>query len=144
MAELEADGSTANIEGFVWHQGESDSNQVGGYADRFAGFVDGVRGEFGEDIPFVLGELSRDRTNSDEFNENLPEVVRQRSGLSFISSEGLTTPANDTTHFDAAGQLELGRRYAAAFAAVPEPSSGILLLALGLGMAVRRNQNRNR
>ena len=144
LAELEADGSTANIEGFVWHQGESDSNQVGGYADRFAGFVDGVRGEFGEDIPFVLGELSRDRTNSDEFNENLPEVVSQRSGLSFISSEGLTTPANDTTHFDAAGQLELGRRYAAAFAAVPEPSSGILLLALGLGMAVRRNQNRNR
>lgn len=144
LAELEADGSTANIEGFVWHQGESDSNQVGGYADRFAAFVDGVRGEFGDDIPFVLGELSRTRENSVNFNNNLPNVVNQRAGLSFISSDGLTTPDDDTTHFDAAGQLELGRRYAAAFAAVPEPSGGILVLALGLGMAVRRNQNRNR
>ena len=145
LAELESDGSTANIEGFVWHQGESDSGTggVNNYASRFADFVDGFRGEFGDDIPFVLGELSRTRDNSENFNNNLPNVVSTRPGLSFISSEGLTTPADDTTHFDADGQVELGRRFAAAFGtAVPEPSGGMIVLAFGIGMAVRRNRKR--
>jgi len=122
LAELEADGSTAIVRGVVWHQGESDSSttNVNLYAGRFADFVAGVRDEFGADIPFVLGELSRDRPNSVEFNDNLPNVVATAPGLSFISSEGLTTPGStnpddDTTHFDANGQLELGQRFAAAF-----------------------------
>ena len=123
LAELEEDGSTAIVRGFVWHQGESDSDNVAGYAGLFADFVAGVRDEFGEDIPFVLGELSRDRDNSENFNNNLPNVVASASGLSFISSEGLTTPGStnpddDTTHFDAGGQLGLGERYAEAVAAV--------------------------
>ena len=123
LAELEEDGSTAIVRGFVWHQGESDSDNVAGYAGLFADFVAGVRDEFGEDIPFVLGELSRDRDNSENFNNNLPNVVASASGLSFISSEGLTTPGStnpddDTTHFDANGQLGLGERYAEAVAAV--------------------------
>ena len=118
LADLEADGFTPIVRGFVWHQGESDSNQVSGYADRFVEFVEGVRAEFGADIPFVLGELSRTRDASPPFNANLPTVVARAPGLSFVSSEGLTTPADDTTHFDADGQIELGQRYAAAFPAV--------------------------
>ena len=133
LAELEADGSTAIVRGVVWHQGESDSSDtnVGLYAGRFSDFVVGVRDEFGADIPFVLGELSRDRPNSGPFNDNLPNVVSSQPGLSFISSEGLTTPGStnpdeDTTHFDANGQLELGQRFAAAFGdeevePLPEP-----------------------
>ena len=122
LAELEADGGTPIVRGFVWHQGESDSNQVSGYAGRFADLVEGVRAEFGDDIPFVLGELSRTRAASPPFNDNLPTVVASAPGLSFVSSEGLTTPANDTTHFDADGQIELGRRYAAEFGTLaPEP-----------------------
>ena len=125
LAELEANGSTAIVRGVVWHQGESDSSDtnVDLYAGRFSDFVVGVRGEFGADIPFVLGELSRDRSNSGPFNDNLPNVVSSQPGLSFIGSEGVTTPGStnpdgDTTHFDANGQLELGQRYAAAFSAI--------------------------
>ena len=125
LAELEANGSTAIVRGVVWHQGESDSSDtnVGLYAGRFSDFVVGVREEFGADIPFVLGELSRDRPKNGPFNDNLPSVVSSQPGLSFISSEGLTTPGStnpndDTTHFDANGQLELGQRYAAAFPAI--------------------------
>ena len=156
IAELEAQGNTVNVEGFLWHQGESDSrdtaDQVGSYTDNFADLVDGVRGEFGADIPFVLGELAQNRTSEDgsgPFNDNLNNVVAAREGLSFVSSVGLTTPGdtntgNDFTHFDAEGQVELGRRFAAAFATstVPEPSSGIIVFALGLGLAARRNRNR--
>ena len=126
LTELEADGSTAVIRGFVWHQGESDSSTsaVAAYAGRFLDLVQGVRAEFGDEIPFVIGELSRTRDNSVEFNDNLPNVVSVAPNISFIGSEGVTAPANDTTHFDANGQLELGRRFAAAFDGIvidPEP-----------------------
>ena len=122
LAELEADGSTAIVRGFVWHQGESDSNNVSTYTDNFIALVEGVRAEFGADIPFVLGELSRTRPNSVNFNNNLPNVAASAPGISFVSSEGLTTPASDTTHFDAEGQIELGQRYAAEFGTLaPEP-----------------------
>ena len=122
LAELEADGSTAIVRGFVWHQGESDSNFVSTYTDNFIALVEGVRAEFGADIPFVLGELSRTRSNSVNFNNNLPNLAASAPGISFVSSEGLTTPASDTTHFDAEGQIELGQRYAAEFGTLaPEP-----------------------
>ena len=122
LAELEADGSTAIVRGFVWHQGESDSNNVSTYTDSFIALVEGVRAEFGADIPFVLGELSRTRSNSVNFNNNLPNLAASAPGISFVSSEGLTTPASDTTHFDADGQIELGQRYAAEFGTLaPEP-----------------------
>ena len=122
LAELEADGSTAIVRGFVWHQGESDSNNVSTYTDNFIALVEGVRAEFGADIPFVLGELSRTRSNSVNFNNNLPNLAASAPGISFVSSKGLTTPASDTTHFDAEGQIELGQRYAAEFGTLaPEP-----------------------
>lgn len=123
LAELEEDGGTAIVRGVVWHQGESDSStaNVNLYAGRFADFVAGVRAEFGADIQFVLGELSRTRPNSVEFNNNLPNVAASAPGISFVSSEGLTTPADDTTHFDANGQLELGQRYANAIAEAVVP-----------------------
>ena len=161
IAALEAQGNTVNVEGFFWHQGESDSqdndDQVGSYTENFAALVDGVRGEFGADIPFVLSELAQNRTSTDgsaPFNDNLNNVVAAREGLSFVSSVGLTTPGDtntdpdldeedlDFTHFDAESQVELGRRFAAAFAttSVPEPSSGMIVFALGLGLAARRNR----
>ena len=147
IAELEAQGNTVNVEGFLWHQGESDSsNGLNSYADNFGDLVDGVRDEFGDGIPFVLAELAQERegAGTEAFNENLNNVVAAREGLSFVSSVGLTTPDDDLTHFDAAGQVELGQRFAAAFAttSVPEPSSGIIVFALGLGLAARRNRKR--
>ena len=81
-----------------------------------------MRAEFGADIPFVLGELSRTRSNSVNFNNNLPNLAASAPGISFVSSEGITAPASDTTHFDADGQIELGQRYAAEFGTLaPEP-----------------------
>ena len=78
LAELRADGSTAIVKGVVWHQGESDSNNgVNEYVERYIEFVESVRDRFGEDIQFVLGELSRDRVDPDgtdrsvTFNTNI-------------------------------------------------------------------------
>ena len=82
MAELEADGSTAIVRGVVWHQGESDSNAgVDEYVERYIEFVESVRDEFGEDILFAVGELSRNRVDPDGsdrsilFNTNLAQLA---------------------------------------------------------------------
>ena len=83
LADLRADGSTANIKGFVWHQGESDSSS-NQYVERYIEFVESVRDEFGDNIPFVVGELSRDRDNSANFNANLNQLVADSANLSLI------------------------------------------------------------
>ena len=150
LAELEADGSTAIVRGVVWHQGESDSNNgVNQYVERYIEFVNSFRMEFGADIPFVLGELSRDRISVDgdelslTFNNNINQLAADSadpnnldvpSGIFVVSSLDLETPRSlnptnfslDGTHFTANGQLELGQRFVAAFATadfepLPEP-----------------------
>ena len=143
LAELEADGSTAIVRGVVWHQGESDSvNGVDEYVERYIEFVESVRDEFGEDILFAVGELSRNRVDPDGsdrsilFNTNLAQLAADSadpnnldvpSGIFLVSSLGLETPRSldptnfdtDGTHFTANGQIELGERYVAAFKTVP-------------------------
>ena len=143
LAELEADGSTAIVRGVVWHQGESDSNAgVDEYVERYIEFVESVRDEFGEDILFAVGELSRNRVDPDGsdrsilFNTNLAQLAADSadpnnldvpSGIFLVSSLGLETPRSldptnfdtDGTHFTANGQIELGERYVAAFKTVP-------------------------
>ena len=143
LAELEADGSTAIVRGVVWHQGESDSNAgVDEYVERYIEFVESVRDEFGEDILFAVGELSRNRVDPDGsdrsilFNTNLAQLAADSadpnnldvpSGIFLVSSLGLETPRSldptnfdtDGTHFTANGQIELGERYVAAFQTEP-------------------------
>ena len=134
LVALEADGSAANVEGFLWHQGESDSGNstnIDNYPGLFTDLVDGVRDNFGSDIPVVLGELAPNRPgNTVEFNETLQDFVETTtlSGVSLVSSAGLTTPGDtlvgdpipgediDFTHFDAVSQIELGERFASTLA----------------------------
>ena len=144
-------GNQANVQGFLWHQGESDSGNstnINNYPGLFTDLVDGVRDNFGDDIPVVLGELAPNRGgNTVQFNDRIqtlddPNSSAFISGVSVVSSAGLTTPANDSTHFDANGQIGLGERFAstlASTATVPEPSGLAILAVAGmLGMVRRR------
>ena len=145
LADLRADGSTANVKGFIWHQGESDRvNGVDEYVERYIQFVESVRDEFGENIPFVLGEISRDLNAIETFNANIAQLAADSannnpdvpSGIFLVSSLGLETersldPNNldtDAIHFNANGQLELGQRYALSIgnAIAPTPTQTAL------------------
>ena len=170
LAELRADGSTAIVKGVVWHQGESDSNNgVNEYVERYIEFVESVRDRFGEDIQFVLGELSRDRVDPDgtdrsvTFNTNINQLAADSadpnnldvpSGISVVSSLGLETPRSlnptnfdaDGTHFTANGQIELGRRYVAEFGTLeplpePEPPAETVLFDFNNGGVVDGDGN---
>ena len=125
LDQLTADGDQANVQGFLWHQGESDSGNsttIENYPGLFTDLVDGVRDNFGDDIPVVLGELAPNRPgNTVQFNDTIqtlddPNSSEFISGVSVVSSAGLTTPANDLTHFDANGQIGLGERFATSLA----------------------------
>ena len=125
LDQLTADGDQANVQGFLWHQGESDSGNttnINNYPGLFTDLVDGVRDNFGDDIPVALGELAPNRPgNTVQFNDTIqtlddPNSSEFISGVSVVSSAGLTTPANDLTHFDANGQIELGERFATSLA----------------------------
>ena len=151
LDQLTADGDQANVQGFLWHQGESDSGnstRIDNYPGLFTDLVDGVRDNFGDDIPVVLGELAPNRGgNTVQFNNTIqtlddPNSSAFISGVSVVSSAGLTTPANDLTHFDANGQIGLGERYASTLAstAVPEPSSLAVLGLLSGVVAIRRRR----
>ena len=152
LAQLTADGDQANVQGFLWHQGESDSGSsttIENYPGLFTDLVDGVRDNFGDDIPVVLGELAPNRPgNTVQFNDTIqtlddPNSSDFISGVSVVSSAGLTTPANDLTHFDANGQIGLGERFAftlASTATVPEPSSLAVLGLLSGVVAIRRRR----
>ena len=160
LDQLTADGDQANVQGFLWHQGESDSGtseRIDNYPDLFSDLVDGVRDNFGDNIPVVLGELAPNRTGSGTvpFNETIqalddPNSSDFISGVSVVSSAGLTTPGDNTngldddfTHFDAISQIEFGERFASTFAStatVPEPSSLAVLGLLSGVVAIRRRR----
>lgn len=126
-------------------EGQSNFDARGDVSDLMAGLASfvtqqtgtlmaGVRAHVGEpDLPFVIGELSQSLTST----SNGVSIAMQAQFVSnleigFVSSVGLATPLStgdgtDGTHFDAAGQIELGLRYATELAelindGVPPPS----------------------
>lgn len=102
------------LKGIVWHQGES--NKAEGHKEKLIELVARFRKEIG-DVPFVCGELGRFKDSYAPMNEVLKAVPGFIARSACVSSEGLRDKG-DTTHFDAPGARELGRRYAKAMLAL--------------------------
>ena len=116
LATLEAAGHTTEIIGMLWHQGESDAieNQQATYADNLTAFIADIRATYGADLPFLIGEIRR--SNGPAF------VTVADAQIAVAAADPFTefVPASDLNfldlyHFDAASQLILGERFAAAF-----------------------------
>ena len=115
LAALQVQGDIGVIRGVIWHQGESNRNRTA-YTDDLSDLIAGIRDAYGDDLPFVFGELSRDRDDNAGFNSRAAVFVNDPNNVNvaLVSSIGLST--SDTTHFDAASQIELGERFATAIA----------------------------
>jgi len=102
------------LKGILWHQGES--NKAEGHQEKLIELVGRFRKEIG-DVPFVCGELGRFKDTYAPMNEVLKTVPTVLLRSACVSSEGLKDKG-DSTHFDAPGARELGRRYAKAMLAL--------------------------
>lgn len=130
LASLEKSGKTPVIRGFVWMQGEADSKHelsAGTYAEQLGL----LRQRLGEDlqapetIPLAFGqvlphepalpryahrELLREKMAAADSRSGKPEAL---SRTRMVSTDGFGL-MGDTVHYDAAGQLRLGKAFAAA------------------------------
>jgi len=118
--------SSLNLRGVVWMQGERDSVfefMAARYADNLKGFIRALRRDLQTpDLPFVMGRIAprvydleaggHRHAFRDRVRESQAVVAKEVSGVSLVETDDL--PQTDNLHFDTAGQLLLGERFAAA------------------------------
>jgi len=108
------------LKGFLWHQGESDSNAQDAprYLDRLKELVSRLRTSLqAPQAAFVvatLGDFYVARNGwAATVNNALEQLTLEVGNTACVSAGGLVHRGDDL-HFDAASARELGRRYAAA------------------------------
>lgn len=111
-------GAQIDLEAMVWMQGESDADATNAslYQNRLSAFIADVRATFGTSLPFVIGRLSSSQTNIAAQYLNAvragQDAIDAADPLtSIISTDGLGMNG-DALHFSAAGQQEMGSRFA--------------------------------
>jgi hypothetical protein len=108
------------LQGFLWHQGESNSNQqdAASYLDDLKGLVTRLRSALqSPQAAFVvatLGDFFVERNAwASAINAALRQLTVEVKNTACVSASGLVHGGDDL-HFDAASARELGRRYAEA------------------------------
>ena len=99
------------LKGVLWHQGESDTSKYEEYLPKLMAFINALRTDLNsQDLPFVAGQLSKDKPHRRGFNKMILELPKKMKAVSVVTSENTSTI--DSTHFDTASQHMLGERYA--------------------------------
>lgn len=114
---LVAGGATSEIAGMIWMQGESDGSKgmEGMYQERLSAFIARVRADLkSETLPFVIGQICLANPEHQKILAAQEAVAKEVPGTALASSAGLKT-FDKNVHFDAPSQVELGKRFAAAF-----------------------------
>lgn len=122
-AVLESQGATVELASFCWMQGESDALDAAdawSYEWNLELFVERLRADLGAPgLPVVIGRLNQfiDGPNETGF-PYLYEVrdaqlaVHALAGATHLVDTDRFTRGSDEVHFDAWGQVELGRHFA--------------------------------
>jgi hypothetical protein len=122
LKELQDKGDTYTLRGMAWHQGESDASlPPGKYKELLTGLINRVRADLKvKDLPFVVGEVY-DNGHRNAVREAEKAVSTTMPNTAFASAQGLKT-FDKGTHFDAASQIELGKRFAQAMLSLLAPA----------------------
>ncbi|MEZ6121770.1 MAG: sialate O-acetylesterase [Planctomycetaceae bacterium] len=133
MEVLRGGGHMPVVRGVLWMQGEQDSkNEVS--AGRYAASLRDLRRRVSDDlkidlVPWVFGQVLPHEPALDRFTHR-PQIREQMwrldersncdeatDGMRMVSTDHLPL-LDDTVHYASAGQIELGRRFASAMAAM--------------------------
>lgn len=106
------------LNGIIWHQGESDSNQENYrvYEQHLVNLIERLRREFNNpNLPFVAGELgsfyAEKKPYADSINAIIHAIPQKVTQTAFVEADDLTD-LGDETHFDSKSARVLGKRYA--------------------------------
>lgn len=105
-----------NLKAICWHQGCGDSQSqavMDKYLENLNKFVTNLRADVGvgEEVPFIAGELQYKAGGAPRFNPIIQTIGDVVKGGHWVSAEGVTI-CGDGIHFDRAGQILIGGRYA--------------------------------
>jgi hypothetical protein len=107
--------------GILWHQGETNAEsdqRAAGYSLTLDSLVSSFRMALqSPSMPFFAGTLPPflHYPCRDKINASIEQLGQRGNGFVVVRTDGLSGKP-DSVHFDAAGQRELGRRFAAAAA----------------------------
>ncbi|MFP4027352.1 MAG: sialate O-acetylesterase [Candidatus Brocadiia bacterium] len=114
----------AKLGGMIWMQGERDSvfaSMAEAYAENLRPFIARIREDTGvPDLPFILAQICPRMINGvdGEFAHRWRDIVRRAQARVARDTDctGLVAthdlPEDDHLHYNTAGQIELGRRFA--------------------------------
>ncbi len=110
LVDLGKNGDTYSIRGFVWHQGESDAGLSSEeYSTLLVNLITSVRTDLQRPrLPVVIGEVY-DNGKRDNVRAAEKTTATKLPSCEFVPATGLKTQ-DEGTHFDAASQIELGKR----------------------------------
>lgn len=113
---MTVNGDTMTIRALLWHQGESNAKDTTEeYQAKLTTLIVRMREDIGQpELPVVVGEVF-DNGARDNVRAAQRATAKAVPKVAFASAEGLAT-SDKGTHFDAASQLQLGQRFAAALA----------------------------
>jgi hypothetical protein len=128
---LQKDGHDVEIAGFVWYQGEADSasteEHANAYADNLKLLIARVRKDLGvPELPFVAVRVNphlERHVHAATVRAAIQQVTESDGHAAWVNIDDLDLP--DHLHLGAAGQLETGKRLAAAWqklAATTQPA----------------------
>jgi hypothetical protein len=136
IAAVKERGDTPAIRGFAWMQGEADAKHERS-ATEYAASLRRLRDRLAADLgvaalPFVFGQVLPHEPAMDRFTHRREiraamAAADEQSGKAeaipqarMVSTDGFGLLA-DTVHYDAAGQMALGRAFAAALQSITAP-----------------------
>jgi hypothetical protein len=127
-------GKEFEVAGLFWEQGGGDGRDLGlaeSYATNLQNFIATIRDDFngGPGMPFVIGRSNSFLQTSGGYpymnmvRDAQVDVANSDPVGAWINGDDLSRYPNDV-HYDAAGQLELGRRFASAFLGIAAEPAG--------------------
>lgn len=134
-----------SIVGMLWMQGEADADDntmAAAYEPNLTGLIAVARADFQTpEMPFVVGRITTfagapaDNALVRAAQAAVPATAGHAAWIDTDNMERWPAGSGQEVHYNTQGQIDLGIAFADAILAIPEPSTGSLVLAAGAALA---------